>query len=368
MVGVERDRTCGRHVTETNAVHFELAARLFLIGIHVDAMLQRRHRCRRCRAPDLEQVGPPRKQVLLCHPQDLSCKLISHFRTGIRGRDHITAGDVDFVVEYKRDSIAGDGLVKIAVCGHDALDIGSLARLGHDDGIARPDGAGHDRAGIAPEIEIGAIDPLNRHPERFVLDIAIDIQILQILDQGRAGMPRHAFTALGDIVAIARGHRDRGDCLKPQRLGAFEIVGDNLVEAATGMFDQVHLVDSEDDVANAHHARDIGVTQRLHEHTLAGVDHHDRHIRSRRAGRHVAGVLLVPRRIGDNEFALLGREEAVSHINRDALLPLGLETIQQEREIDLVASCPVLAAIALKHIDLVLEQQLAVIEEASDEG
>ena len=40
------------------------------------------------------------------------------------------------------------------------------------------------------------------------------------------------------------------------------------------------------------------------------------------AGRHVAGVLLVARRVGDDEGALLGREIAVGDVD-GALLALG---------------------------------------------
>ena len=75
----------------------------------------------------------------------------------------------------------------------------------------------------------------------------------------------------------------------------------------------------------------------LHQHALAGVDQDDRELRIRGAGRHVAGVLLVSRRIGDDERALGGREKPIGDIDRDALLALGLKPVDEEREIDVLA-------------------------------
>ena len=67
----------------------------------------------------------------------------------------------------------------------------------------------------------------------------------------------------------------------------------------------------------------------------AGIDEDDRQVGRRGAGHHVARVLLVPGRVGDDEVALRGREVAVGHVDRDALLALGLEAVREEGEIDL---------------------------------
>jgi len=49
----------------------------------------------------------------------------------------------------------------------------------------------------------------------------------------------------------------------------------------------------------------------------------------RGAGHHVAGVLLVTRRVGDDERAPRRRKEAISDIDRDALLALVFEPVEQ---------------------------------------
>ena len=214
MIRIEGNRSGRRHVAEADPVHFESAARLLLIGVHVDAMLQRRYGCRRCGGTDLEQVRASRKKVFLGHPEQLRGKLIGHFRPGFRRGNDIAARNVDLVIEHKRDRFAGDGLIQITISRDNALDIGGLAGLRHHDGIARLDRAGNNRPGIATEIQIWSIDPLNRHAERFVLDLAVDIEVFQMLEQRRPRIPGHVFAALGDIVTITGGHRDRVDRLE----------------------------------------------------------------------------------------------------------------------------------------------------------
>src|SRR5262245_30231488 len=75
---------------------------------------------------------------------------------------------------------------------------------------------------------------------------------------------------------------------------------------------------------------DEAVPAGLRQHALARVDQDHREVGGRRAGRHVARVLLVARAVGDDELALVGGEVAVGDVDRDALLALGLEAVEQE--------------------------------------
>ena len=128
--------------------------------------------------------------------------------------------------------------------------------------------------------------------------------------------------------------------LDADRCGERAIVGDDRVERGLVVADQVHLVDRQHDVADADQVREIGVAPRLGQHALARVDQDDREIGGRGAGHHVARVLLVARRVGDDELALLGREEAVGDVDGDALLALGGEAVDQQREVDLLPCVP----------------------------
>ena len=70
------------------------------------------------------------------------------------------------------------------------------------------------------------------------------------------------------------------------------------------------------------------------EHAEARVDQDD--ARRRRSTRrcHVARVLHVAGRVGDDELAPLGGEVAVGDVDGDALLALGREAVGEEREVD----------------------------------
>jgi hypothetical protein len=78
------------------------------------------------------------------------------------------------------------------------------------------------------------------------------------------------------------------------------------------------------------------MTPGLSEHALARIDEDDGEIGGRCTGHHIAGILLVAGRIGDDELALVGGEEAIGDVDGDALLALGGETVDEKREIDLL--------------------------------
>jgi len=98
------------------------------------------------------------------------------------------------------------------------------------------------------------------------------------------------------------------------------------------------------------------------------VDEDDGELTRRGAGRHVAGVLLVPGGVGDDELAAVGREVPVGHVDGDALLALGLEAVGEQRQVDLAgAGGADLLAVALHRGELVLVDHLGVVQEPADE-
>ncbi len=72
-------------------------------------------------------------------------------------------------------------------------------------------------------------------------------------------------------------------------------------------------------------------------------------------------------RVGDNEFALFGREIAIGDINRNALLALGGETIHQQGEVNIIALRAMCLAFALQAGELVVIKQLGFIEQAANQ-
>jgi len=111
----------------------------------------------------------------------------------------------------------------------------------------------------------------------------------------------------------------------------------------------------------------IGVAAGLGEHALARVDQDHREVGGRGAGDHVAGILLVPRGVGDDELALLGGEEAVSDVDRDPLLALGGEAVDEQSEVDLAALGADALAVGFQGRQLILEDHLAVVEQPPDQ-
>src|SRR5256885_11974144 len=54
-------------------------------------------------------------------------------------------------------------------------------------------------------------------------------------------------------------------------------------------------------------------------------------------GDHVARVLLMARRVADDELAAFGGEVAVGHVDGDALLAFGRQAVGQQRQVGLAA-------------------------------
>ena len=98
----------------------------------------------------------------------------------------------------------------------------------------------------------------------------------------------------------------------------------------------------------------------LHQHALAGIDQDDRQLRARGAGRHVAGILLMARCVGDDERALRGVEISVGNVDRDALLALGFKAVNEEREIDVVTGRAMPRGILDQARQLILEDKLRI--------
>jgi hypothetical protein len=78
--------------------------------------------------------------------------------------------------------------------------------------------------------------------------------------------------------------------------------------------------------------------------------------------------LFVARRVGDDEFALFGREEAIGHVDGDALLALGGQAVDQKGEIDVAPLRADAAAVGLQRRHLILEDHLGVVQQPADQG
>ena len=266
------------------------------------------------------------------------------------------------------DSLAGDCLLELAVHGDDALDRGLDAggRVHH--GGARADGAGSDRPGIAAERVVGARDKLHRHAEGPLGGVGGGFGAFKRGQQRGAGIPRHVCARAGDIVAVAGTDRDGGNGEGAELAEQRVEVGDDLVEHGLVEVDEVHLVDREDDLANAKQRGDGGVPAGLHEQALACVDQEHRQVGLGSAGDHVAGVLFVAWRVGEDETAAWGFEEAVGYIDGDALVAFGGEAIDQQGIVGAAGDGAEADAVALQRRHHVVGDGAALEQQAADEG
>ena len=106
---------------------------------------------------------------------------------------------------------------------------------------------------------------------------------------------------------------------------------------------------------------------RLRQQPFARIDQHDGDIGVRGAGRHVAGILLVAGRIGDDEGARFGGEIAIGDIDGDALLAFGLEAVDEQREVDRILGRAELFRILFERGELVVEDELLLVEKPPDQ-
>ncbi len=76
----------------------------------------------------------------------------------------------------------------------------------------------------------------------------------------------------------------------------------------------------------------------------------------------------MSRCVSDNKFAFIGREEPIGHIDRDPLLPLSLQTVQQQRVIDIITLGADLFAVNLKRRQMVFKYKLGIPEQPADQS
>jgi hypothetical protein len=238
-------------------------------------------------------------------------------------------------------------------------------RHGHDR-VADGDTARRNGPRIAAKRRVGPVDVLHRQAQVRERLVAADVDGVEQLDDGRSLVPGHRGSARHDVFALER--RDRHDArIHLADSGNPEAVILDALKHFLVVADEVHLVDRDDDVADAEQRDDVGVPSRLHLHAARRVHEDHGQVRGRGAGRHVARVLLVSRAVGDDVLATVGVEIAIGDVDRDPLLALGLQAVDEQREIHFAPGRAPLAAVRGHRGELVLEDLLRVVQQAADQ-
>ena len=316
----------------------------------------------------LDDIIAPRRQRRVDHPQQPRVHGAAGLEMVGRGGQHIAARHVDFVGQGQRHRLARDGLIALAIRPDDARHLAAArARQGHDL-VAAFDGARRDGSRIAAKVEIGTVDPLHGHGEGGFRARGHGLHGLQMGQQAGAAIPGRALGMGRDIVAVARGQRNRHHMGEAEARRQFAIGLDDGVEHSLVEAHQIHLVHGEHDVAHAQHRHNEGMAARLREDALARVDQNNGEFGGGGAGGHVARILLMAGRVGHDEGALVRAEIAIGHIDGDALFALRRKPVQQQREIEIGALRAEFLAVAFQSFELVFEHAVGVIEHAPDEG
>ena len=265
--------------------------------------------------------------------------------------------------------MSGHRFVEFAIQRDNAFDRAILARRHDTDRIAWLHNTGGNQSGEAAEIEVWSIDPLHRHAERFFLrGIGRDLDILEMGDQGRAVIPGHIHRRrVGDIVALEARNRDRREILYANFCSKFAIFLDDIVKYVLVIIHQVHLVHRQHQILDPEQMGEIGMTPGLDQNPFPRIDQYDCGIGGRSACHHIAGILFVPRCIGDDELALFRRKKPIGDIDGDTLFAFCSETIHKQGEIYLLALCARLLAVRLQRSQLVFKNHLAVIEQPANQ-
>ena len=181
-------------------------------------------------------------------------------------------------------------------------------------------------------------------------------------------IPRHAVGVLRDVVALRRRNGDdlHAFAFEPKLVTQPADLLRNLTEPRLVVIDQIHLVHGKHERADAHECADARMTARLREHAFRGVHKDDREIGERGAARHIARVFLMARRIGADEAAAIRREIAVGDVNRDALLALREQTVEQQGVVDGTAAAANLG-IEQQRFFLIGVEELRIVEQVPDE-
>ncbi len=191
---------------------------------------------------------------------------------------------------------------EIAVGGDDPRHVAHPAGRLDADGVSGPHAAGHDRPRETAKPLVRAVHPLDRHPQRLLArPRLVDLDAVEQAHQGRSSVPPHGDRLLDDVVPLHGGDRDAGDRRQLEIDRQPPVLSFDPREGLPRIVDEIHLVHRQDHVPDAEQRHDEAVTARLGEDPLAGVDQDDAQIGGRRPRHHVAGVLLVAGRVGDDE-------------------------------------------------------------------
>ena len=129
--------------------------------------------------------------------------------------------------------------------------------------------------------------------------------------------------------------------------------------------DAIHLVDDDRHLPHAQQMQQIAVPAGLVAHAFGRIHDEERGIGLGGAGDHVAQKLGVAGRVDQDEVARGRAKPDLAGVERDALIALGLQRIEQERPFERHAAP---GADGLELLELAVRQAAGLVQEPSDQG
>lgn len=370
FVTIQGNRRVEADLDLADLVQLQRAGRALFQGVHIDLVMDAGNRARHIAGGALDVVLLARQHRLFGHPYQHGFEAVGDRRHVVGMHQQVAAGDIDFIFHGQGHGLARAGLLQFTFEGDNGLDPAALARRQHDDLVALVHDAAGQGAGKTTEVQVRTVDILHRETQVGEVAVAGHFHGLEDFHQRLAGVPGRALALVHHVVALERRHRHEVQAggLQLQALGELQVVGLDRFEHAFIEVLEVHLVDGHDDVLDAQQGGDEAVATGLGLYAVAGVHQDDRQVTGGCTGGHVAGVLLMAGGVGDDELALGGGEIAVGDIDGDALLTLGLQAVDQQRQVDVVTGGADLLRVPGDGFQMVFVDHLRVVQQAPDQG
>src|SRR5262249_42643981 len=144
-------------------------------------------------------------------PNHICRYLVSDARRGVGGGDHITAADIDLILEGDGDSVIDPDDKGLAILRQKLFHAAVAPRGVDRDLIARPHGPRNDSSGEATKPTPRSNDILHGHGERMIDRAWGDVDGFEELHQTWPSIPGHARACVDDVVTMARRDRQAGD-------------------------------------------------------------------------------------------------------------------------------------------------------------
>src|SRR4029453_14985764 len=155
------------------------------------------------------------------------------------------------------------------------------------------------------------------------------------LERARTAVPFHFHGRSRDILPLfCRGWNERAP-FQPETGKELSILTLYLVKSNLREIHQIHFINDDNNLLDAEQAEQISVPAALLTHAFVSSDHQDRSVGTRRSRDHIFQKLFVTRRINDGVATSRRPKRDLSRVDRDVLLLLFEQRIEQESKFEL---------------------------------